>query len=120
MSNVETAASLDLRSKTITTFILYEAHHALQDAAVGGRIEVVTDAFPAIDPDIAAGAARPANRSSMSWPTARPAGTSSRTNRKDDATRRRYAYLAHTDGLPATLRTSRSRRRVGGSVRWSP
>ncbi|MDH4277131.1 MAG: hypothetical protein OEZ14_03990 [Acidimicrobiia bacterium] len=54
MSDVETVASLDLRGKTITTFILYEAHHALQDTAVGDWIELVTDAFPAIDPDIAA------------------------------------------------------------------
>ena len=54
MSDVQPLISLDLRGKTITTFILYEAHHALREAAVGDRIEVVTDAFPAIDPDIAA------------------------------------------------------------------
>lgn len=53
-SDVETVSSLDLRGKTITTFILYEARHALQDVAVGARIELVTDAFPAIDPDVAA------------------------------------------------------------------
>lgn len=54
MSDVATVASLDVRGKTITTFILYETHHALQDAAVGERVEVVTDAFPAIDSDVAA------------------------------------------------------------------
>ncbi len=54
MTDPHTVLSLDLRGKTITTFILYEAHHALSEARVGERIEVVTDAFPAIDPDIAA------------------------------------------------------------------
>ncbi len=54
MSGVNTMTSLDLRGKTITTFILYEAHHALQNRAVGDRIELVTDAFPAIDPDVEA------------------------------------------------------------------
>ena len=54
MSDVETVTSLDLRGKTITTFILYEVHQALQRAAVGEKIDLVTDAFPAIDPDIAA------------------------------------------------------------------
>ncbi len=54
MSGVKTMTSLDLRGKTITTFILYEAHHALQNRAVGDRIELVTDAFPAIDPDVEA------------------------------------------------------------------
>lgn len=52
MTGTKTMTSLDLRGKTITTFILYEAHHALQDKAVGDRIELVTDAFPAIDPDV--------------------------------------------------------------------
>ena len=54
MHPAETVSSLDLQGKTITTFILYEARHALDDAAVGERIEVVTDAFPAIDSDVAA------------------------------------------------------------------
>ena len=54
MTNVQPGTSLDLRGKTITTFILYEVHHALESAALGQRIEVVTDPFPAIDPDIAA------------------------------------------------------------------
>jgi predicted peroxiredoxin/TusA-related sulfurtransferase len=54
MNDAETVVSLDLQGKTITTFILYEAHHALQGVAVGDRIEVVTDAFPAIASDVAA------------------------------------------------------------------
>lgn len=54
MHDSAAVTSLDLRGKTITTFILYETHHVLMDVAVGERIEVVTDAFPAIDPDIAA------------------------------------------------------------------
>lgn len=54
MTAIQPITRLDLRGKTITTFILYEAHHALKDASVGDRIELVTDAFPAIDPDIAA------------------------------------------------------------------
>lgn len=45
---------LDLRGKTITTFILYEARRALQERDIGERIEVLTDLFPAIEPDVAA------------------------------------------------------------------
>jgi len=62
MTDAQVATSLDLRGKTITTFILYEVNHALQDLGERDRIEVVTDAFPAIDPDIAAWCRATGNR----------------------------------------------------------
>ncbi len=62
MTELSTATSLDLRGKTITTFILYEAHHALEGVTEGDRIEIVTDAFPAIDTDIAAWCRSTGNR----------------------------------------------------------
>ncbi len=62
MTDVAFKTSLDLRGKTITTFILYEAHHALEHATVGERVEIMTDAFPAIEPDIAAWCRTTGNR----------------------------------------------------------
>lgn len=62
MTAIDVTTSLDLRGKTITTFILYEACHALQDLEPRDRIEVVTDAFAAIDPDIAAWCRATGNR----------------------------------------------------------
>ena len=62
MTDAQVATSLDLRGKTITTFILYETNHALQELEARDRIEVVTDAFPAIDPDIAAWCRATGNR----------------------------------------------------------
>lgn len=62
MTNVEVTTSLDLRGKTITTFILYEANHALQELGERDRIEVVTDAFQAIAPDVAAWCRATGNR----------------------------------------------------------
>ncbi|MDH3682588.1 MAG: DsrE family protein [Acidimicrobiia bacterium] len=54
MAELSPLTSLDMRGKTITTFILYEAHEELHGIEIGDRIEVVTDAFPAIDSDLAA------------------------------------------------------------------
>lgn len=45
---------LDLRGRTITTFIAYEIHEALSALGEGVRVEVVTDAFAAIDTDLRA------------------------------------------------------------------
>lgn len=53
-TDLKTETTLDLRGKTITTFILYEVRRDLQPRAIGDRIEVLTDAFPAIEPDVAA------------------------------------------------------------------
>lgn len=54
MSEPTSLVSLDLRGKTITTYILFEIHHALAEVAEGDRVEAVTDAFPAIDTDLRA------------------------------------------------------------------
>lgn len=53
-SAARTLRSLDLRGKTITTYILYELHAALAEASEGERVEAVTDAYPAIDTDLRA------------------------------------------------------------------
>lgn len=45
-------ASLDLTGKTITTYILYEVDASLSGCPEGARIEVITDARPAIDNDL--------------------------------------------------------------------
>ncbi len=51
---IATKRSLDLRGKTITTYILYEIHANLAGLAEGERVEVVTDPYPAIDTDLRA------------------------------------------------------------------
>jgi len=45
---------LDLRGKTISTYLLYEIHRALRGMAEGARIEAVTDPSPALDNDLRA------------------------------------------------------------------
>lgn len=52
VSNLGTRTSLDLRGRTITTFIAYEVHDALSKLDEGGRVDVVTDAFTAIETDL--------------------------------------------------------------------
>lgn len=52
--SVTTLARLDLRGKTISTYILYEVHQALAGMAEGERVEAVTDPLPAIDNDLRA------------------------------------------------------------------
>jgi predicted peroxiredoxin/TusA-related sulfurtransferase len=53
-TDLETRTSLDLRGRTITTFIAYKVHDALSGLDEGDRIDVVTDAFTAIDTDLRA------------------------------------------------------------------
>ncbi len=58
---IETARSiLDLRGKMITTYIAYQVAWELDPIDVGGRIEFITDAHPAIESDLRTWAA--ANR----------------------------------------------------------
>jgi TusA-related sulfurtransferase/predicted peroxiredoxin len=45
---------LDVRGRIITTAIASAVHEALAELAVGGQIELLTDAFPAIVPDLEA------------------------------------------------------------------
>ena len=49
-----TQTSLDMRGKTITTFIAYEALRQLADLADGETLELVTDASEEVDNDIRA------------------------------------------------------------------
>ena len=52
MMSAATSASLDMRGKTITTFIAYEAATQLADLADGQALELLTDVGDAIDNDI--------------------------------------------------------------------
>lgn len=52
--DLETRTLLDLRGRTITTFIAYEVHEALSVLDEGECVDVVTDAFTAIDTDLRA------------------------------------------------------------------
>ena len=54
MADTETRSSLDLTGKTISTYIAYEVHEALAGCGEGDRVEVITDALPAIDNDLRA------------------------------------------------------------------
>ncbi len=54
VTDLETRNPLDLRGRTITTFIAYEVHEAMSPLDEGDRVEVVTDAFTAIDTDLRA------------------------------------------------------------------
>jgi predicted peroxiredoxin/TusA-related sulfurtransferase len=51
---IATSAPLDLRGKSITTFIAYETFRRLEDMADGERLELLTDAEEGIDNDICA------------------------------------------------------------------
>ena len=52
--SVTTRTSLDMRGKSITTFIAYEAAQQLADLAEGEVLELLTDASDEIDNDLAA------------------------------------------------------------------
>ena len=47
--NVDTAGRLDLRGKTITTYIVFAVYEAFAAMGQGDRVEVVTDTFAAIE-----------------------------------------------------------------------
>lgn len=49
ITDVPAATMLDVRGRTITTYIAYELHRALDPLDIGQRIGVTTDAFEAID-----------------------------------------------------------------------
>jgi predicted peroxiredoxin/TusA-related sulfurtransferase len=49
-----TGTTLDLRGRTITTYLAFELHTALADLGIGDCVDVVTDAFTAIDNDLRA------------------------------------------------------------------
>lgn len=51
-TDVAPRTQLDLRGRTITTFIVHELHEALADLEEGARVEVVTTPFTAIDSDL--------------------------------------------------------------------
>jgi TusA-related sulfurtransferase/predicted peroxiredoxin len=48
------SGELDMRGRTITTAIVYEARRKLAGLTVGDELELVTDRFPAVVPDLEA------------------------------------------------------------------
>ncbi len=54
MRELGTVTRLDLRGKSITTYIVHAVHRALQPLAEGDRVELVTDASAAIENDVRA------------------------------------------------------------------
>lgn len=52
MSKSTVITQLDLRGKTITTFILFKVHEAFVGMEEGDQLEITTDAFPAIGVDV--------------------------------------------------------------------
>jgi predicted peroxiredoxin/TusA-related sulfurtransferase len=54
MTTTTAAASIDMTGKTITTFILCNAHSKLRDLKEGDVLEIVTDTFEPIENDIGA------------------------------------------------------------------
>jgi predicted peroxiredoxin/TusA-related sulfurtransferase len=89
---------LDLRDRTITTFIAYEVHDALIGLDEGDRVEVITDAFTAIDPDLRAWCRATGNAlvdtdtTGRTWHFIIEKGTPRRSGRK-------YAAVIQDDGL---------------------
>jgi len=95
-------ARLDVRERTITTAIAYAAHHELAGLAVGDELELVTDPFPAIVPDVEAWCRATghelaeARRGPESWTLTLRKGPP----RKND---RRVAVIVSSDGLEELL-----------------
>ena len=52
MSKIAANTSIDMRGKTITTFILYETVKQLQRMSDGDVLEIVTDNYAAIESDM--------------------------------------------------------------------
>lgn len=98
VARLDTRVHLDLRGRTITTFIAYEAHVALSKLDQGERIEVLTDAFEAIQTDLRAWCRVTGNRlveahlTSQSWRFTIEKGAERRSNRT-------YAAVIQDDGL---------------------
>ncbi len=53
-TELTTPTGLDMRGRTVTTFIAYAIDEALSSLDEGERVDVVTDAFTAIEPDLRA------------------------------------------------------------------
>jgi predicted peroxiredoxin/TusA-related sulfurtransferase len=94
----DTGVRLDLRGRTITTFIAYEVHAALSKLDQGERINVLTDAFTAIESDLRAWCRVTGNPlvdtdlAGRDWQFTIEKGASCRSNRK-------YAAVSPDDGL---------------------
>lgn len=62
MTATKTTPRLDMRGKTITTYILFAVHEALRPGKEGDRVQVLTDSYPAIDNDVRAWCRTTGNR----------------------------------------------------------
>ena len=98
MSPIAAATTLDVRGKTITTYIIYQVHTALARLAIGDRIEVLTDADPEIEADISAWC----RMTGHVFVDVNPEGTASRfivEKGKHDGPTRKLAMVISDDGL---------------------
>ncbi len=97
-TDLEARTRLDLRGRTITTFIVYELQDALAVLGAGDRIELVTDAFTAIDTDLRAwcrvtgNALVDVDTTGSTWRFTIEKGTPRRSTRK-------FAAVIQDDGL---------------------
>jgi predicted peroxiredoxin/TusA-related sulfurtransferase len=97
-TELESDTRLDLRGRTITTYIAYEIHQTLSELDEGGRVEVITDAFTAIYTDLRAWCRATANplvdvdTTGPTWRFTIEKGTPVRSTHK-------YAAIIQDDGL---------------------
>jgi TusA-related sulfurtransferase/predicted peroxiredoxin len=93
---------VDLRGRTITTAIVFAAHEELVKLAVGDEIELLTEPFPAIVPDLEAWCRATGHelvemlREGESWRVTLRKGAPRRSNR-------RVAVVVSRDGLEELL-----------------
>ena len=98
VTDLTTRTALDLRGRTITTFIAYEVHDALSELDEGDRVELVTDPYTAIDNDLRAWCRAGGNAlvdsvtTGEAWRFTIEKGAPRRSTRK-------YASIIQDDGL---------------------
>ena len=97
-TRLERRSSLDLRGRTITTFIAYELHQSLSELDHGDRVELTTDAFTAIDTDLRAWCRATGNRM-IEADTTGPAWRFTIGKGAPKQSTRKYAAIIEEDGL---------------------
>ena len=102
MKTIATTPLVDVRGKTITTYVVFEAAYAMKNMYVGAVLELLTDDLEPIERDVAAWCTSTGHRLISSQPT--PAGRSF-TIEKGPATSRGtgLAVVISVDGLEELL-----------------
>ena len=98
VTDLEARPRLDLRGRTITTFIAYEVHDALSRLDEGARLDVVTDASAAIDTDLRAWC-RTAGHRLVDPRTTGPTRTFTVDKGAPRRSERKFAAVINDDGL---------------------